>query len=361
MTYFETLSLYTQKDIDDYITKLFWTKSEKLNFNYFRQKWIDNHKEIFDYLNSRYEDSSSIYETLYRLKHHIDVRPTCVICGGRVNFVKRHGFSKHCSEKCSANDVNTKNKHKETCIKKYGVSSYTKTSMYLDDVKKTSIKKYGVDHPTKRDEYKKYLKERSLSLYGTESIFESDEFKEKSRKTCKEKYGSEFVVKTDFFKEKSRKTCKEKYGSEFYLNSSDCKEKTLKTQNVKKGYSGSKKEYELFLILQKTYGNVKREYFSEKYPYHCDFYIPSIDTFIEFNGMWVHNNHPFDINSKEDKNILNEWLEKAKTSKYYKRAIDIWTKSDVEKRTYAKEHNLRWIEGWSINEIMDKLHIIKIS
>ena len=60
---------------------------------------------------------------------------------------------------------------------------------------------------------------------------------------------------------------------------------------------------------------------SDLYPFHCDFYIPSLNLYIEYNGSWTHGKHPFDSLSKEDQNRLKEMKAKAVNSKYYNNAI----------------------------------------
>lgn len=68
----------------------------------------ERHCKLYGYYNflySRYDDISkedSIGEILYRIKNHIDKKPTCLICGKPVNF-KRHaiGYRTYCSIECS--------------------------------------------------------------------------------------------------------------------------------------------------------------------------------------------------------------------------------------------------------------------
>ena len=38
-------------------------------------------------------------------------------------------------------------------------------------------------------------------------------------------------------------------------------------------------------------------YKSELYPFNCDFYIKSLDLYIEIQGSWTHGDHPFDKNN----------------------------------------------------------------
>lgn len=96
--------------------------------------------------------------------------------------------------------------------------------------------------------------------------------------------------------------------------------------------------------LIKKYGesDIIRQYKDKRYPFFCDFYIKSKDLFIECNYHWTHGRHPFDKNNSEDIKKLNTWQEKAKTSDYYKRAIEVWTIRDPLKLKYFKENNLNY-------------------
>ena len=46
--------------------------------------------------------------------------------------------------------------------------------------------------------------------------------------------------------------------------------------------------------------DIIRQYNSERYPFSCDFYIKSLDVFIEYQGFWSHNVHPYNPDSEED-------------------------------------------------------------
>lgn len=89
---------------------------------------------------------------------------------------------------------------------------------------------------------------------------------------------------------------------------------------------------------------------NERYPFNCDFYIDSEDLFIEVNAWWHHGPHPYDPNSIEDEDILNDlrWqAEHHPNSKQYKEAIRIWTERDPLKRSYAEKYNLNYITIYS--------------
>ena len=98
-----------------------------------------------------------------------------------------------------------------------------------------------------------------------------------------------------------------------------------------------------------------RQYKSEKYPFSCDFYIPDKDLYIEYNGTWTHGKHLFDSTNKDDIYKLNEWKEKSKKSKYYKKAIYTWADLDVRKNNIAKQNNLNYLSFYNILDVKDFL------
>ena len=108
----------------------------------------------------------------------------------------------------------------------------------------------------------------------------------------------------------------------------------------------------MYLYINEKFPSVIRQYKDkERYPYCCDFYIPELDYFIELNGNWTHCKHPYNIDSIEDKKILEFWNTKSlEGHKYYLNAIKTWTIYDVNKRNKAKENNLNFKEVWSLEE-----------
>lgn len=72
------------KITDELIIKLFYPDHrgyKKLYGNNITNPYIIN------YLNDRFKDSSSIEETIKRVKLHIEEKPVCPTCGRPVNFI----------------------------------------------------------------------------------------------------------------------------------------------------------------------------------------------------------------------------------------------------------------------------------
>lgn len=114
----------------------------------------------------------------------------------------------------------------------------------------------------------------------------------------------------------------------------------------------SKPEETLYELLVEEFSekDVIRQYKFNDYPFYCDFYIPSRNLYIELNAAWFHENSWYD--EKKHKDLIKEWEEKSKTSKFYKNAIETFTKRDVLKRNTARENNLNYVVFWD-NDLRD--------
>ena len=380
-------------------------KNDKILTNSIRKINKGKYTNILEYLNSRYDDSDCMTETIRRIEYKLEERPVCKWCGGHVSFNGYHKGSMHYSACCcsSCHVKYTKDKRFETNIKKYGRKNFGSA----EKVKEYWINNYGVDNPAKTDFVKKKMRETNLRKYGFNCSSKSEIVKEKSKQTCLKRYGVEYPGQIEEAKEKSKKTCLEKYGSEYYIGSKDCLEKTIefskqnynvdwftKSEKIKNKaketmlrrygveysmqipknkeymsylmssyemqerryntmkrnhtFNSSSTEEELFLYIKSRFPTVVRQYKDKnRYPYFCDFYIPELDYFIELQGYYTHGKHPFNPNSNEDLQLIE----------YYKKKygedcqpITIWSIKDVEKRDCAKRNHLNFKEVWSLED-----------
>lgn len=102
----------------------------------------------------------------------------------------------------------------------------------------------------------------------------------------------------------------------------------------------------------------------DRYPFTCDFYIPSLDLFIEYQGYWTHGGEPY-IGTENQLRIVKDWKNKSnevnfkgKFKKSYKIAINTWTVSDVQKREIAKENKLNWVEFFNKESLIEFINNI---
>jgi hypothetical protein len=120
----------------------------------------------------------------------------------------------------------------------------------------------------------------------------------------------------------------------------------------------SKAEDKAYQILLEHFpeDDVERQYRSEVYPFPCDFYIKSLDLYIEYQGGQYHGKHPFDPNSLEDQLRLKELKQKefenkSKQKTQFTRMIEVWVERDPYKREIAKKNNLNLLEVFSLVQL----------
>lgn len=255
-----------------------------------------------------------------------------------------------------------KDKIKETLLEHYGVEYPGQSEEIKEKIKQTNLKRYGVEYATQSEEVKEKTKETNLEKYGVECSFQSEEVKEKIKQTVLERYGVEKISQSKEIQEKTKQTMLERYGVDCIFQRDDIREKALSKESLEKIYDTKKKnnsfpisktERELETELRKMFPDLKTQYKSKDYPFSCDYYIPSLDLYIEYNGTWMHENHFFDKNNREDIEELNRWIEKSKNSTYYKSAINIWTNRDVLKLETAIQNNLNYVAWFNKEQAYD--------
>ena len=309
---------------------------------------ILKNNNIINSLNIYFPNSTSIYESIYRLKHDIFDIPNCPICGNKLIFLKsKNRYQNHCSSSCATKDPNVQEKLKNTKLERYNDPHFTNVEKY----KKTCLHKYGKAFFIGSEEFIKKSQLTKLHKYGHINYVD----KEKCRKTCLEKYGN--------FGKNSKKiqeTCLNRYGVKSFLssefinsirNNKEIQNKIQETKRKNGTFNKSEIENDIYNHIKSKYPDVIRQYKDERYPFNCDFYIPLLDLFIEYQGTWTHGKHPFDPNSNEDIELLNKW--KLKNTKFYNNAITTWTIRDVNKRKTAKKNNLNWIEFFDASKLID--------
>ena len=353
---------------DSLIVKIFFTRNNNAQINgNITKKVKEKYPNILHYIENRYKDSSSIKETLGRIKNGIENRPACKYCNK--GYVKYYGlkdgitiFHDYCCISCMS--LATREKAEQTSILKYGTTSFTKTKIYREKAIKTCLVKYGVTNQNKSIIVKEKIKNTCLIKYGSSSPLANKEIFNKTQDTLNKKYGKS---REDIIK-KTQNTMKKRYGviSAFSLKSTIEKTHTKEvinkinaTKRKNHTFNTSKPEEELYLYIKEKFPSVKRQYKDEKrYPYNCDFYIPTLDYFIELQGYYTHGKHPFNPNSKSDLQLIEEYKKKYGPEC---QAITIWAIKDVEKRNCAKKHNLNFKEVWDLDEgkeFIDKLYEI---
>ena len=377
----------SNQELIEYLTDNSGEYNKRIN-----RKYLETHDlNILHILYNVYDDLSEktpVYEIYYRLKNNLKKRPVCIICGKPVKYTSGH-YAKFCSKECQYSDLGkkiTKEIKIKSNLEKYGVehtsqlkevtdkrtksradhvneiqqhvreSLYKKYGAYdvmhiphiLQKIKDTNLKKFGVEFPLQQlkkenSEIYQKISQTCINKFDVDSPLKNKEVREKIKQTNIQKYGVDNPLKNKEIREKIKQTNIQKYGVDNPLKN---KEIWKKSQDNRQISSKSKLENNFFNCLKLKYepDDIITQYKSKEYPYYCDFYIKSINLYIEIQGHWTHNDHPFDINNLNDQLIMDIWRTKSLSDKYYKNALNTWTIKDVEKRNTAIQNNLNYLE-----------------
>ena len=370
---------------DQYIINYFYDTKNVNKINKYKTNNIP--EDILKYLNNRFTDSESIKETIKRIRYNVEERPKCLICGNPVrwyghkwnklfyktccdeheNILRKQTTLKVVQEKYGVDNVfqleSVKEKSKQTAFEHYGTTNIAQAKEVREKFKQTCLERYGVENVGGTLESYEKAKATCLERYGVENVNVLPEFRQKIKQTCLERYGAENVSVLPEFQQKMKQTCLERYGVEYYTQSDDHKQriedikaKCRQTKLKNKTYTSSKAESCVYNILRKKYSKIICQYYDkDKYPFNCDFYIPEIDTYIEYQGYYTHGTHPYDENDIDDIYEVNNLIKlnnnhKTPDHNLYFNKLKNWCYTDILKRNTAKANNLKYYEFWEIDD-----------
>lgn len=261
-------------------------------------------------------------------------------------------------------------KARKTCKERYGTEWATSQKSIQKKIETTNLNRYGVARPIQSSEIYDKMTDTVVARYGVENVGQASEIRAKMKDTCYARYGSSEILSvpsvrkkikstnvvryggiapmcSQSVRDKMRDTVRTKYGVDSIMQCPDVLYKIRNTKAARGVFHTSAIEEDLFVRLCCYFGedDVQRQYHSDVYPFACDFYIKSRNMYIELNGSWTHGKHWYS-DSIEDKEIVDLWT--VRNTKYYKNAIDVWTRADVLKRNTARQNQLNYIVFWDV-------------
>lgn len=325
-------------------------------YDYSKVKYVASNKKV--------EIVCPIHGSFWQTPHsHIVLHQNCPKCGHAMAGDKRRG------ENNVAHRDDVKQKKAATCENHFSVKTWAESDEgrqrlhdiivnegKLDLMKATCRERYGTDFWTQSDEGRQVLRE----------LMSSDEMQQKVKDGYDAAYGMHYMqidegreraklYIDDERREKMQSSLTQRYGVPYVVFSDEeiqCNlQKSWETKRRNGTFNTSKPEETLYLLLCDAFGkeDVEQQYSSDsRYPFACDFYVKSLDLFIELNAHWSHGGHWFNEYDENDLKQLIAWQEKAKQkgSCYYHAAIRVWTERDLLKKKTAENNHLNYIVFW---------------
>lgn len=259
------------------------------------------------------------------------VRSLCICtgCNQTTKSVLNRNLKIGRSSSCGCRKLEIEHK---TNLAKYGTTHQHISLEARQKQRKTNLEKYGTEIPSKNSK----VREKISNSKKAHSVEEKQLINEKRQLTCLEKYGSTNVGFTQWKKERSKATNVERYGTEYYVQSEFCKKRNYEKYGLenpllmwrKTDGLPSKGEELINEILQANQIFFEREYSFDDcrnvYPLSFDFYLPSENILIEYDGEQHFRPARFGGISKEEASTIFEstkFRDKIKTEYAKKRGI----------------------------------------
>lgn len=261
-------------------------------------KEFKNQRGLSQHIYQQHSITAKVYYDTYYKQNDEGL---CLNCGKQTQFLNMtNGYRLYCCRKCTDTDVKKQNKTRQTFIDKYGVDSIFK----IPEVHNKGVEKAQSSEVVHKRNTTNMQRYNSINPFGSNKVI-------KKISSTKTKNGHRSNIELYF-------------------------ENLLKQHNI----------------------NYESEHFDTLYPYNCDFYLPDYKMYVEIHSHWTHNTHFFDSNNQDDIQQLAILKEKAKTSSYYRRAIEIWTETDIEKRNVALKNKLNYVVLWNKDDIDTFINIL---
>ena len=243
-----------------------------------------------------------------------------------------------------------KERHKATCLEKYGEDNVSKVPKFKQQKIDTCLKNFGAQWPQQVLEIREKSKQAMLETYGVEKPLQLEYFQKIYKDTCKERYGVSNFSKTDQYKDKYTTTSLAKFGFEHPSQSSEIRLKTentllstygtknfIKAWNMQNSVCHSIGELELLEWVRQWYPSAKSY---RKGKFELDIFIPELNMGIEYNGLYTHSENG--IKRRGYKGIVKNYhLDKTKYFIDNKiRTIHIWDYEWNKKKDKVKSYLL---------------------
>ena len=212
--------------------KLRFRNGNPLKAKELREKWMEDYRQRTGYSHPM---------------HNPDVvkkmRDTSLKRYGETSFTKTKEYIDKCKETNNlkygvdwhTQNKSVRNKITDTWVKNYGVDNPMKSEVVVDRAAKTYFDKTGYNSPLQNPEVRSKIEKTNLERYGTKNAISSEYVKQKRERTLLDRYGVDNALKNESIKNKMMQTTFERYGHTSYLASEENRKQLKKMMQSKYG------------------------------------------------------------------------------------------------------------------------------
>ena len=319
----------------------------------------------------------------------------CCICGKQLNKRQIERGNHVCSRSCSQKKryLNPEERRKSSIASKFALSKpevKEKLSRSIKQGLPSKEVRYKISIRTKERWSSEEYRDRVIS--SMRQYHSTDDAKQKKSSILKERWSNKEykrVVSQKISNSLNKPEVKEKQSASIKKALSNKDTKKRQIAGIKKAWSTNKlnikaKEYETkrknnsfnksepeetsyeLLLQHFDKDDIIRWHITKEYPFEADFYIKSLNLYIEGHYSQYHHGCPFDSTNEEhlkELERLKYMFEITPKNSYgtnqYGNMIKEWTIRDPKKRQVAIDNKLNWIAFYQVEDLKRWLNDIR--
>jgi hypothetical protein len=282
------------------IKNILFNSHGKLNPRASKREWWQ-HKNLVHIFNdiekqSSFLSNANFSEKIYCYLHDIQEKPKCNKCFSELKFNQNiKAYKKYCSIRCSLSSKESKEKRKQTNLKKYGTETPCENQEIQSRVLETKKKKYGSSSYNNRQK----AQETCIEKYGAEHYKKSKQYQESLKDH--QLFTRDFLIKEHHKNKKSYSQIGNETGYSNCTVSRHSKKHNIET----KWFYHSTGQKEISEYVKSLGVKCVENY---RHPPHkeIDIFVPEYNLGIEYNGLYWHS-----YNKKETQEEKNKHKNKS--------------------------------------------------
>lgn len=373
--------MMTNSEIKTYIFEnLINKETHKIISSRANKSWLEK-RGMYNIISSYYSDSESLKETIYRIIHDINIRPTCKMCGRPVKFASE--FSKYCSPKCRNTDPEIIAKNSAS-VSKSLKAAYLERGEEIKKKRAATLKtNYGIETPSPFaiKEIQDKIKSTNIERYGVDNVFRLSE--NRSNREFWQNYSIEYQKKLGYdieyvydpeiknYKIKVKNCCKI-HGdvimdlSVFGNRTKPSRKNTTVLCPICNPLRNPETSIETIIKNFLIENNINFEIHNKTIikPYELDFYLPDYNLAIECNGVYWHSGKKcierhqlkYDMCKKQNIQLMYFWEDQIINSANIIYSI-LKSKLNLNEKIYARNCVIKEISSKESKEFINEYHL----
>lgn len=243
-------------------------------------------------------------QRLWHIINETETVPLCPICNSEVKWnvaatFQNQDYRKYCSHKCSLQDPGRLTKKVQTELERYGRGK----EKIVEKIKKTNMFRYGVDFAIMNEDIKNKQKQTLLERYGVDNAIRISGAIQAREQTTRDMFGVESFSQQHLNEETLQLLSNKEWLYDQHITQKKTITQIAQEQNINNDvvgrrlvkfeipvtyYPNSFLEHQLGLFLKQFDQNLIINDRKTIAPLQLDFVLPSLNTAIEFNGIYWH-------------------------------------------------------------------------